>query len=141
MEQVAKGVFENKQMTPIQDEPRQDRSVLIRLGRTHFDPLRKLPGQKAGIPAIESYEEGQIGYYIVQFDSPIKDAWKKDLGNLGAEVFDYVPDYAFVIRMNSGDEQVARTLPHVRWLGIYQPSYRISQRALDAMYTKAGKAV
>ncbi len=141
VEQVAKGVFENKQMTPIQDEPRQDRSVLIRLGRTHFDPLRKLPGQKAGIPAIESYEEGQIGYYIVQFDSPIKDAWKKDLGNLGAEVFDYVPDYAFVIRMNSGDEQVARTLPHVRWLGIYQPSYRISQRALDAMYTKAGKAV
>jgi hypothetical protein len=138
---VAKGVFQDEQMPSIQDEPVQGKSISIRLGRTHFDPLRKLPTQKAGIREIESYDEGSMGYYIVQFDGPIKDAWKNALTESGAEVFDYIPDYAFIIRMNSGDEQVVGTLPHVRWLGIFQPTYRISQQALDKMYTKAGEPV
>ncbi len=37
--------------------------------------------------------------------------------------------------MNSQQEQAVRSLPHVRWLGIYQPSYRISQGALNKTFT------
>ena len=37
--------------------------------------------------------------------------------------------------MDSQQEQAVRTLPHVRWLGIYQPSYRISQGALNKTFT------
>jgi len=92
--------------------------------------------QKAGINYIQTYEEEEVGYYIVQFDGPIENSWKKALKDTGADIFDYIPDFAFIIRMDSIKEQVVRTLPHVRWLGIYQPSYRISQNALDKMFLK-----
>jgi hypothetical protein len=141
IEYITKGVFENTQKTFDQNEPVQGKPILIRLERTHFDPLRNLPSLKPGIPEIQSYEAGEIGYYIVQFDGPIKDSWKNDLRDIGAEVFDYVPEYAFIIKMDSRNEQIAQSIPHVRWLGIYQPSYKISQQALDKMYTKAGELI
>ncbi|MGD9040555.1 MAG: hypothetical protein PVH82_13025, partial [Desulfobacteraceae bacterium] len=141
LDMVAKGVSQDELRTSVQDEPPRDKSIFIRMGRTHFDPLRRLPAKRPGIKEINSYDKGSMGYYIVQFDGPVKEEWKKALTESGAEVFDYIPDYAFIIRMNAGDEQMAATLPHVRWLGIFQPSYRISQQALDMMYTKAGKAL
>jgi len=121
--------------TSCQNESIESKSILIRLGRTHFDPLKRLPEQKAGINHIQAYEEGETGYYIVQFDGPIHNSWKESLKDTGADIFDYIPEFAFIIRMDSQQEQAVRGLPHVRWLGIYQPSYRISQGALNKTFT------
>jgi subtilisin family serine protease len=117
-------------------EAKGGKSILLRMGHTHFDPLKKLPPQKAGIKQIDACEEGDAGYYIVQFDGPIESASKEALKDRGVEIFDYIPDFGFVTRMNSTKEQAVRALPHVRWLGRYQPSYRISQNAVDMMFAK-----
>jgi len=128
--------YESTQSAPTLSEGKTGKSILIRLGRTHFDPLQKLPAQKAGINSIQAFGEGETGYYIVQFDGPIRSSWKTALMDTGAEIFDYVPDFAFIIRSVSTKEQSVRSLPHVRWLGIYQPSYRISQSALDKAFVQ-----
>ena len=127
--------FSGGDETSFQKGSVESKSILIRLGRTHFDPLSRLPEQKAGINHIQAYEEGKTGYYIVQFDGPIHNSWKESLKDTGAEIFDYIPEFAFIIRMNSLKEQAVRALPHVRWLGIYQPTYRISQGALNKTFT------
>ena len=112
------------------------KSIQIRLHKMHFDPLKKVPQIKPGLNMINSYVSGEIGYYIVQFDGPIEDSWKKTLTERGVQLFDYIPDFAFIVRMDSRKEQAVRGLPHVRWLGIHQPSYKISQGALDQMSGK-----
>src|SRR5688572_3704927 len=39
-------------------------------------------------------------YFIVQFAGPIQQAWKDEVIAEGAEVLDYIPDFAFKVRMN-----------------------------------------
>ena len=41
-------------------------------------------------------------YFIVQFTGPIQQAWKDEVNAEGAEVLDYIPDFAFKVRMNPG---------------------------------------
>ena len=108
--------------------------VLLRLSNSHFDPLVMTPEPVAGIKKIQATKPSKVGYYIIQFDGPIRNSWKNRLKNRNIDVFDYIPDFAFIVRMNSNLEQSVRNDPHVRWLGIYQPSYKVSQRALDKMY-------
>lgn len=132
--------FENNHRRLVRDEAKEDKSILIRLGREHFDPLRRSPVQKAGIQQIQTYEKKKTGYYIVQFDGPVENSWKEALEDTGADIFDYIPDFAFIVRMDPKEEDTVRALPHVRWIGIYQPSYRISQSALDKVLTKGKEA-
>ncbi len=110
-----------------------DGSILIRLGREHFDPLKKSPQGAKGLDDAREAEADQGGphYYIVQFDGPVKETWKEALKGQGAAIFDYIPDFAFIVRIDSSRVKTIRTLPHVRWVGDYQPSYKLSQRALD----------
>lgn len=85
-------------------------------------------GQPA-LPAnltITGYAPGQTGYYIVQFAGPIQQSWKQDLASRGAKILFYLPEYAFVVRMPAAQENFVQALPSVRWLGPYQPAYKIS---------------
>jgi hypothetical protein len=75
---------------------------------------------------IKSYQEGQPGYYVIQFAGPIQEAWKRDLSERGVKFLWYLPNYAFVVRMDPSLENQARLHPAVRWLGLYQPAYKIS---------------
>jgi len=109
--------------------------ILLRLGSTHFDPLQGLPASKAGVNAIQSYDNKSLGYYIVQFDGPILNSWKNQLKEAGAEIFDYVPDFAFIIRVSPDKKQEIESFEHVRWIGIYQTSFRISQDAVNKIHT------
>jgi hypothetical protein len=95
-------------------------------------------GQPAlpGNLTIQDYPPDQTGYYIVQFSGPIQQNWKKDLENSGAKILFYLPDYAFVVRMPASRKIFVQTLPSVRWLGLYQPAYKISGQ--DEFKAKSG---
>jgi len=110
-----------------------DGSILIRLGREHFDPLKQCPQETGEVTGIQKAGEGQSGsgYNIVQFDGPVKEEWKDALKAQGAELFDYIPDFAFIVRMDASRLEAVQSLPHVRWAGEYRPSYKFSQKALD----------
>lgn len=88
-----------------------------------FDPLAEesAAGHLESQPAVDG-----PGYYIVQFDGPILEAWKHGVRALGAELLDYVPDFAFVARMTSEAAERVRSASHVRWIGPYQASYKVS---------------
>ncbi len=52
-------------------------------------------------------------YFIVQFAGPVQQAWKDALAAEGAEVLDYIPDFAFKVRMNAGIAQRVRQMGFV----------------------------
>ena len=105
---------------------RSDSPVLIKLANYRFDPLISSPplNQKQ---KIESYPETGRGYYILQFEGPVQEEWKEACRKQGVEFLDYLPDFAFIVRIPVKNKAEVETLPHLRWLGIYQPAYRIEE--------------
>ena len=80
----------------------------------------------------------EFTYYIVQFNGPVQEAWRKGLEKAGAEVMFYLPNYAFVVRMNQTiDKNIRASKSEVKWTGLYQPAYKISPRL--ASKAKDGK--
>jgi hypothetical protein len=57
--------------------------------------------------------------------------WKERIIELGGTLSWYIPDYAFLVRMDSSVKTKVQSLPFVRWVGIYQPAYKIHPDLLD----------
>src|SRR5262245_31039521 len=80
----------------------------IRLKAATFTPAR---GEQPDLPpglTIAGYAVGQRGYFIVQFAGPVMEAWKAQVAAAGAELIDYVPDFAFKVRMRSEERRVGK---------------------------------
>lgn len=54
------------------------------------------------VPAQSQFAQGSQKYFVVQFTGPIQEAWKDAVSAEGAEILDYIPDFAFKVRMNPG---------------------------------------
>ena len=85
------------------------------------DPNRNLRPQAA--EAVVS------GLYLIQFDGPLQLAWRARLASQGVDLLRFVPDDAFVVRVESARLSQVRGLPFVRWVGEYRPEHK-TQRAL-----------
>ena len=76
--------------------------------------------------AISEYPPGRSGYYLIQFQGPIQGAWKEEVDALGIELLEYVPDFAFKVRMAPSQVHLARALESVSWVGLFHPAYKLS---------------
>ncbi|MGW5054088.1 S8 family serine peptidase [Actinokineospora sp. NPDC004072] len=95
----------------------------IRLVSGEFLPSRLPAGR---VPALAGAERGS---YLVQFAGPVRDDWTAGLARLGAGIVDYVPDFAFKVRMNPGQARRAEGLPGVRWVGRYRAEWKVTADA------------
>lgn len=75
---------------------------------------------------IQDYAAGQVGAYLVQFRGPVQEAWKAEVSAQGGVVLDYIPDFAFKVRMTPAQAQSVAKLANVAWVGVFQPGYKIS---------------
>jgi PKD repeat protein/subtilisin family serine protease len=106
--------------------PVKNHGARIQLGVTQFAPAR---GEKPTIPpglTISGYPAGKRGYYLVQFGGPIQQDWKEQVTATGAEILDYIPDFAFKVRMNPAEARQVEELESVTWVGFYHPAYKLS---------------
>ncbi len=107
----------------------------IRLQRAEFDPLVQAPALPAALSRA-TYPGDGTGYYLVQFRGPILPEWKAALQQAGVTVFDYVPQFAYIVKMNNATAARISALNFVRWVGVYQPAFRLSTD-LDQALTAA----
>jgi len=89
----------------------------ILLKNYQFEPL-------SGEPRFESYSSD---IKIVQFIGPIKESWKNALANLGCEIYWYIPNNAFIVKVPSSSLSLVKKLSFVRWVGEYYPAYKIDR--------------
>ena len=114
------------------------KSIKLRFVSGEFDPLMEhRPDELTKMQTIHRYAQGKKGYYIVQFNGPIRTRQKKKLGNIGVQVLDYLPDFAFIVKMNSKTRGTVASMKDVRWVGIYQPAYRIEPVLAETMMATA----
>ena len=71
---------------------------LIYLQYAQFDPLKSAPNIPEAQPA--QIESSAPGTYLLQFSGPVQDEWKTALQAEGVRLYEYVPDYAFIARMD-----------------------------------------
>ncbi len=119
---------------PSYAEPVDWEDMSIRLQSIHFDPALSVPSEKPGLH-IREYPAG-ISSYIVQLNDSTNVENKKQISNIGAKFYGYVPNNAFIVRMDNGTRQKVEVLPFVRWVGIYQPAYRIAPSIHGSLETE-----
>ena len=104
----------------------QNSGASIHLQGGSFNPSE---GERPDLPpglAIAGYAPGVRGYYIVQFNGPVQQAWKDAVTAEGAELLDYIADFAFKVRMNPAQAARVDDVASVAWVGLFQPAYKLS---------------
>jgi hypothetical protein len=89
-----------------------------------FDPLQSHPDD-AIVQAAQANAAGQ-GYYLVQFAGPVEAAWAEQVRMLGGHLLGYIPANTHIVRMRADDVTKVRSLPVVRWVGPYEPGYKLA---------------
>ncbi|HUR27572.1 MAG TPA: S8 family serine peptidase, partial [Planctomycetota bacterium] len=99
----------------------------LSLAYEEFDTRAGEPGVPAEM-RLRELSGDEHAYFLVQLDGPVTEAMKAAVNATGAELLDYVPNFAFLTRASTA--QLARTmrLPHVVWSGAWHPAYRVEPR-------------
>lgn len=99
----------------------------IILRSIEFDPTIGIPGAPAAMSLREAdLSATEENYWIVQYIGPAKSQWNDTIQKLGGKFGDYLPESAFLVRMTLTVSKQVRALDFVRWVGPYQPVYKIS---------------
>ena len=96
-------------------------------------PLRAgliVPGEAVPrlIPELAGAHSDRL--FIVQFETTGLEAWRRMIRSLGAEVLSYLPEHAHIVRMDPALVPAVSGLPFVRWVGRYEPGYKIEPAVL-----------
>ncbi len=97
----------------------QPDSLPIRLQSRTFDPL--LTPAAAQTTAVS-----EQSLAIIQFRGPVQEQWKRAVIEAGATLYGYLPDHAFLARLDAASAARVRALPAVRWVGNYEPADRLA---------------
>ncbi len=98
---------------------------MIKLRSLHFDPKSAALTVPAAMRAPVAAATAE-SYWIVQFIGPTQTAWCDAIVALGGQIGDYVPDNAFLVSMTPSVQAQVVALDFVRWVGPYQPAFKIS---------------
>ncbi len=96
----------------------------IYLQYAEFDPLKGEPTIAAA--QLQSVPLQGEATYLLQFIGPVQEEWKDAVQQAGVRLYDYVPDFAFIARMDGEARTQVSRLPFVRWVGLYHPAYRLA---------------
>lgn len=85
----------------------------------------------AGIPSDWLDTGAGTGYYVVHFAEKITGDLRRELAALGAQVAHYVPDNAYIVRLDGSQLDAVSELASVDWVGLYQPYLKVDLSLLD----------
>lgn len=69
--------------------------------------------------------------YIVQLVGPVKPEWIQLLNANGVEILGYLPCFSFIVAAPQESLIQVGKLSFVKWIGLYQPAYKISPELLS----------
>jgi hypothetical protein len=97
----------------------------IMLKYAAFDPMLGTPEVPATLGSGVD-----TNLWIVQFPGPATDADREVIGSVGGKIVNYMPLDGYVVRMNQASAVSCAGRREVRWVGPYQPAYRLEPELL-----------
>ncbi|MGE3171434.1 MAG: S8 family serine peptidase [Planctomycetota bacterium] len=107
---------------------RAEGPAFLHLRFATFDPLA---GEPAIPAALQSAASERL--WIVQTNGTPTEAARAAVRAQGAEIFGYLPDDAYVVRMDAAAAAGVRDLADVRWVGRYHAAYRLEEPLIAAL--------
>jgi len=101
--------------------------IMLHLNNHSYDPLHTHPKAWA-IFTKKSVTKQSPRYFIIQFNSPIEQQDHNMMESLHIRVYDYIPDYAFIVRMKESMCQIIAQKSRVRWVGPYRPELKMAPK-------------
>ncbi|MCK5551809.1 MAG: S8 family serine peptidase, partial [Deltaproteobacteria bacterium] len=117
------------------DSPSPEDLIHLRTGT--IDTSQEAPGISGGLRLMGLSREDEA-YYIVQFTGPIREEWKTKVKNVGGKFFDYLPNNAFIVKMDGNTSDTVKGFREIKWIGLYQPDYKAEPRLTDKAKTIEG---
>ncbi len=116
-------IWPDNDMPPFAMVMNVEDSSVIRVLNADFDPLTALPE----LPYKLQFADDHIpAYQLVQFTGPITESHKTALRNTGLEPLVYIANFTFISKtLSPGAAVAAMSLPEIRWVGPFEPAYRI----------------
>ena len=101
-------------------------SYVLKVRYADFDPA-------AGAPPVSSdlADDGAGNLYLVQFVTQPLNEFRSAIENLGGVIYKFVPHHAHIVKMTPAVRDQVAALPYVRWVGPYQPAYRLEEFMRD----------
>ena len=99
----------------------------IHVNNFKFDPLLKMPDIPDSLSFGSISALGQA-YYIVQLKGPVTKDMKDALSATGVSVHQYMNYNAFIVNGDDASIAKARNLLCTRWVGVFEPAFKISPR-------------
>lgn len=99
----------------------------ISLAFSGFDSRQGEPAMSADLRA-EADSADSKGYFLAQFSGVITDTLRANVAATGAELLDYVPNFAFIVRGTPEQRERVAGLAGVVWSGAFHPAYRLEAR-------------
>lgn len=104
----------------------------VKLRYAEFDPLREVPFVNENLVARNTSRRPNA--YIVQFHTQSLPEFQEAVEQSGGKIFNYVHDNAYIVQMNSAAFDKVQKLGFVRWVGSYEPAYKIDPEILDSLH-------
>ncbi len=98
----------------------------ILLQAAQFDPRDGSPQLP---PELSAEEDDGPDYFIVQYRQPVERRHRQRVEALGGSIIAYVPMRALLLKLTPPAATALRADADVRWVGLYQPAYRLSPQA------------
>lgn len=116
---------------------------VIRLRNETINPAPPAVAKASPAPLQPAAAEPPVsGLYIIQFTDRLQPGWREELRGLGVELLHYVPEDAFVARVNQVPLSRLRALGFVTWTGEYRPEHKVHQGLRNRLGNlKAGELV
>ncbi|MCH8274275.1 MAG: S8 family serine peptidase [Armatimonadetes bacterium] len=99
-----------------------DTSYDVLLRYAEFDPLKGVPPVS---PRLAADAENEI--HIVQFVTQPLEEFRADIRAAGGTIYNFLANNAYLVRMTPQDRDRVASLPFVRWVGPYEPAYRMEE--------------
>lgn len=104
--------------------PRSADASSIHLRAVVFDPLVSVP---AVAPELAlGTRPAALTPYIIQFAGQVGPEEAAALTTLGGQVVAYLPENAYLVRLQPDEADAIRSLAGVRWVGVFEPAWRLS---------------
>src|SRR4030042_4745181 len=72
-------------------------------------------------------------YYLVKFTGPVLASWRRELAEKTERILWYIPHNTFVVKMSKNQRQLVEAMPHVYWVGIQQPYFKLSRQMRELL--------
>jgi len=82
------------------------------------------------------YSNEEADYFIVQCTGPIYKAWTEQFRENGLDIMGYIPNYALLVHATPAAVQAIAGNSYIRWIGAYQPAYKLNEELFDAQGIK-----